>query len=146
MTQSHTSVLDIAVPAAQRAVRRFRLVCGACGGNVLVEDDCADRHIRCPFCSSTIKALRSTRHTCERCGAKVSADLTGGLTVAICEQCGHPYLLGPVTAPVRRKHRRRHHSRPRDREIVAGTDGIGIIVLSAVILLGTMAVVLLVIS
>ena len=146
MPQSHTSVLNITVPATQRAARRFRLVCGACADNVLVEDDCADRHIRCPLCSSTIKGLRSTRHTCERCGAKVSADLAGGLTVAVCEQCGHPYLLGPVPAPVRRKRRRRHRSRPRDREIVAGTDGIGIIVLIAVILLGAMAVVLLVIS
>ena len=146
MTQTHAPALRTATPCAEQAPRGFRLVCGGCGGNVMVEGDCTGRHVRCPHCSSAIKVLRSAPHTCEHCGANVGADLTAGLTVAVCEQCGHPYLLEPPIAPARKKHRRRRALRPHNHGPVAGTDGMGLIVLGAVILLGTLAITLLVMS
>ena len=107
-TRTATSTLQ---PVPQRA---FRLVCGYCGGNIAVESGSLAHHVRCPSCSHRVKVVRSVSRTCEYCGAQSSGDLTNGSMAAACNDCGRSFTVGPVVAPVLRRHqhgRRRSHPR-----------------------------------
>jgi len=147
MTQTHTSESLSAATARDPPSRRvFHLLCGACGGCVVVESDSRERHVRCPHCAHRVKVVRSAPHTCAYCGADSSADLTAGSTVGACEQCRRPYLVGAVPAPVARKHKHSHHPRPHAGRTISTVSGIRVIVVSALVLLGILAMLLLTVS
>ncbi|MCK4658695.1 MAG: hypothetical protein KAV82_04160 [Phycisphaerae bacterium] len=103
-----------ATSVAEPTVREvFHLVCGGCGGDVVVDRGSLSHHVQCPHCSQQVKVLRLTSFVCEHCGASGNADLTGGSRVVICEECNRPHALAVVTAPVvhsHRHHRHHHHA------------------------------------
>ncbi|MCP4590298.1 MAG: hypothetical protein GY842_06120 [bacterium] len=150
MTTLHASATGLPPPVPEPATRHiFRLICGGCGGEIVVDSDSAGSHARCPHCTHRVKVVRSASHTCVHCGAKASADLARGTSVGICDRCKRPYMVGTATAPLvkRHHHHHHHHRRPRSAPVVITREnGIGVIVMSAVILLSMLVVVLMSLS
>ena len=119
-------------PAALHTPQRaLRLVCGYCGGNIVVESCSAEQRVRCPSCLHRVKMGRIASHECEYADGHSRAGVASGSMDATRAERGRSYTTTPVMAPTLRHHRHGHRgSHPR-----SGADPAVILLVAAIVIL-----------
>jgi hypothetical protein len=122
----------------------LRIVCGGCGAEVVVHRDVAGGHTRCAACGQRVRVQRMATQMCPKCGNATQVDLAGGSTVAICDHCARPLRVAIAVAPV--AHQRPHKVVAPRRKRTPGPNGVGLILMGAVMFLSVLLLLLLVFS
>lgn len=114
--------------------RMSNVICGHCGGNIIVDNDSSAPHVRCPSCLHRVKVLRSVSRTGEYCGGQSRADLASGSTGVSCGDYGHSYNGTPTVPRPLRRHRHDYRSHPR-RAARPATAPAGVLLVASIVTL-----------